>query len=138
MRMLLLCYLHLFHSQFVHILLSLHNMFGEVNEAITQVRGHIKDTSGNPVNNVRVRVRSGSFCTVSYPSGTPGVYPVGNYDILLDNKAKPGNWLVAIVNGPDNPEDTKCNDGLAVLSEEVTAATDTLKGVVYVEWTKHY
>lgn len=117
---------------------SITNVFGQTNEAITQVRGQIKDAGGNPVNGVRVRVRSGSFCTVSYPSGAPGGYPNGNYDILLDNRAKPGNWLVAVVNGPANLEDTKCNDGLQVLSEEVAVPTNNIEGVVFVEWRKNY
>lgn len=117
---------------------TLTNMFGEVNEAITQVRGYIKDTAGNPVNGARVRVRTGGFCTVSVPSGTPGVYPFGNYDILLDVRAKPVDWLVSIVEGPDDPTNFSCDGVKNVLSEEVTAATDTKKGVVYVEWVKNY
>jgi uncharacterized protein YraI len=70
---------------------TIRNIFGQVNEAITQIRGDIRDRNNNPVSGVRVRVRSGSFCTVSYPSGPPGGYPNGNYDILLDNRAKDGS-----------------------------------------------
>ena len=90
---------------------SIVNVFGQVNEAITQIRGYIGEASNSDigVNGARVRVRSGSFCTVSVPSGTPGVYPAGNYDILLDTRAKPGNWQVAIVDKPTNPEDTTCD-----------------------------
>ncbi len=117
---------------------TIRNIFGQVNEAITQIRGNIQDRNGNPVNGVRVRVRSGSFCTVSYPSGPQGGYPNGVYDILLDDHAKVGQWLVAVVNGPANPTDTQCNSGLAVLSEEVTVPTDTREGVVFVEWWKNY
>lgn len=117
---------------------SLANMFGQVNEGITQVRGDIRDAAGNPVNGARVRVRSGSFCTVSYMSGPQGGYQPGGYDILLDRFAKDGSWLVAVVDGPAEPNDTKCNDGLNALSEEVTAPTNTLEGVVYVEWRKNY
>ncbi len=119
---------------------SIHNAFGEKNEGITQIRGYIGEAS-NPksgVNGVRVRVRSGSFCTVSYPSGTPGVYPPGNYDVLLDNKAKPGNWQVAIVDKPTNPEDTRCDPAANVLSEEITVPTNTVEGVVYVEWRRNF
>lgn len=117
---------------------SIYNIFQQVNEGITQVRGIIRDPAGNPVDGVRVRVRSGSFCTVSVPSGKPGVYSSGNYDVLLDNYAKNGTWLVAIVDGPANPEDSYCYDDLNVLSEEVTAITDSMQGVVFVEWTKNY
>lgn len=117
---------------------TIKNIFGQTNEAITQIRGQIKDTGGNPVNGIRVRVRAGSFCTVSYPSGAPGGYPNGNYDILLDNRAKPGDWLVAIVNGPSNFEDTSCNGNLQVLSEEVSVPTNNIEGVVFVEWQKNY
>lgn len=117
---------------------SIRNVFGQTNQAITHIRGDIRDRSGNPINGVRVRVRSGSFCTVSNPSGAPGGYPNGNYDILLDNFAKDGLWSVAIVNGPADPTDTKCNDGLVALSEEVSVPTNTLEGVAYVEWWKNY
>jgi hypothetical protein len=112
-------------------------MFGEKNEGITQVRGYIKDASGQPMNGIRVRVRSGSFCTVSYPSGPPGNYPPGNYDILLDGRAKSGNWLVAVVDRPTNPENTKCDPAAQQLSEEVTAKTTNIEGVTYVEWQKN-
>jgi uncharacterized protein YraI len=82
---------------------TIRNIFGQVNQAITQVRGNIVDSGGSPVNGIRVRVRSGAFCTVSYPSGPPGGYPNGNYDVLLDNRAKDGSWQVAIADGPSDP-----------------------------------
>jgi uncharacterized protein YraI len=116
---------------------TIRNIFGQVNQAITQIRGDIRDRNNNPVNGVRVRVRSGSFCTISYPSGPPGGYPNGNYDILLDGRAKDGTWQVAIVDAPDGG-DTQCHDGQAVLSEEVTVPTNTMEGVVFVEWWKNY
>ncbi|OQY49199.1 MAG: hypothetical protein B6242_00115 [Anaerolineaceae bacterium 4572_78] len=113
------------------------NIFPQVNEAITQIRGYIEDVNGNPVNGVRVRVRvDGGFCTVSVPSGEAGVYPAGNYDILLDGRAKPGNWKVAIVNASSSGP-SGCN-GAEVLSEEKEVPTDTMYGVVYVEWRKNY
>lgn len=117
---------------------TIRNIFGQVNEAITQIRGNISDRNRNAVNGVRVRVRSGSFCTVSFPSGPQGGYPNGVYDILLDDHAKVGQWQVAVVNGPADPTDTQCNSSLAVLSEEVTVPTDTREGVVFVEWWKNY
>ena len=117
---------------------TIRNIFGQVNEAITQIRGDIRDGNGQPVDGVRVRVRSGSFCTVSYPSGPAGGYPAGVYDILLDNRAKDGAWQVAVVNGPADGTNTACDPGLAVLSEEVTVPTNTLEGVVFVEWRKNY
>lgn len=114
------------------------NVFGQVNEAITQIRGQIKNSGGGTVDGVRVRVRSGSFCTVSYPSGAPGNYPSGNYDILLDNRAKPGNWQVSIVDGPSDPEDTQCSGNFKTFSEEVTVPTDNREGVVFIEWRKNW
>ena len=117
---------------------TIRNIFGQVNEAITQIRGDIRDGANNPVDGVRVRVRAGSFCTVSYPSGAPGGYPGGVYDILLDGRAKNGQWQVAVVNGPADPSDTSCSDSLNVLSEEVTVPTNTLEGVVFVEWRKNF
>jgi len=115
---------------------KIHNIFSQPNGAITQIRGYIQDANGNPVNGVRVRVRSGSFCTISVPSGTVGVYQQGNYDVLLDNKAKPGAWQVAIVDRPTDPQDTKCDAGAQQLSEEVTVNTSTQEGVVFVEFDK--
>lgn len=117
---------------------TIRNVFGQLNEAITQIRGEIRDTAGNPVSGARVRVRSGSFCTVSYPSGAPGGYPGGNYDILLDTWAKPGDWQVAVVNGPANLEDTSCNDGLQVLSEEISVQTTPQESVIFIEWVKNW
>jgi len=115
---------------------KLTNVFGEKNGAITQIRGHIKDAGGQPLNGIRVRVRSGSFCTVSVPSGTPGVYPAGNYDVLLRPYASDGVWLVSIVDKPTNPEDNTCDPGARQLSEEVTVPTDMQSGVSYVEFQK--
>lgn len=112
------------------------NMFGEKNGGITQIRGHIKDASGQPMNGVRVRVRSGSFCTVAVPSGKQGVYPAGNYDILLRPYASDGVWQVSIVDKPTNPDDNACDGGAQLLSEEVNATTNTKEGVVYVEFKK--
>lgn len=115
---------------------KIHNIFTKPNGAITQIRGYIQDSSGTPVNGARVRVRIGSFCTVSVPSGTPGVYPPGNYDVLLDNHAKDGDWLVAIVDRPTDPKSTQCDPGAAQLSEEVTVHTSHTDGVVFVEFDK--
>jgi hypothetical protein len=117
---------------------TIRNVFGQVNEAITQIRGDIQDPNGQPVNGVRVRVRSGSFCTVSYPSGPTGGYPNGVYDILLNSRAKDGMWQVAVVDGPADSTNTACDSNLDVLSEEVTVPTNTLEGVVFVEWRKNY
>lgn len=114
------------------------NAFDQLNEAITQIRGNIKDGAGNNVNGVRVRVRSGSFCTVSYPSGPPGNYPPGNYDVLLDTFAKPGTWIVDIVDGPADPEDTQCAPNLKSLSEEITVVTTPPNGVVFIDWRKNF
>lgn len=114
----------------------IHNIFNQVNEGITQIRGHIDDGAGGSVDGLRVRVRSGSFCTVSIPSGKPGTYPHGNYDILLDNHAKDGTWQVSIVDGPSSPDDFHCTGSLKLLSEEVTVTTNSKEGVVFVEWSR--
>ncbi|MFQ5612664.1 MAG: SH3 domain-containing protein [Anaerolineae bacterium] len=114
------------------------NAFEQLNEAITQIRGNITDAAGNNIDGVRVRVRSGTFCTVSYPSGAPGNYPPGNYDILLDTFAKPGTWTVDIVDGPANPGDTQCNPNLKTLSEEITVNTEPPNGVIFIEWRKNF
>jgi uncharacterized protein YraI len=116
---------------------SLKNMFGQTNEAITQIRGIIKDKSGAPVNGVLVRVRAGgSFCTISVASGTTGVYPPGNYDILLDTKAKDGSWQVDIVESGETRQAADCQTRKA-LSETVNATTGHVEGVAYVEWVKN-
>jgi uncharacterized protein YraI len=115
---------------------KLTNVFGEKNGAITQIRGHIKDSNGQPANGVRVRVRIGSFCTVSVPSGKSGVYPPGNYDILLRDYASDGVWQVSIVDRPTDPEDHSCDLSAQQLSEEVRVTTSREEGVTYVEFQK--
>ena len=115
---------------------KLTNVFGETNGAITQIRGYIKDSNGQPANGVRVRVRIGSFCTVSVPSGQPGVYPNGNYDVLLRPYASDGVWQVSIVDKPTDPTDFSCDNGATQLSEEVRVTTNTQEGVTYVEFQK--
>jgi uncharacterized protein YraI len=116
---------------------SIRNVWGQTNEAITQIRGNIKDRSKNPVNGVQVRVRAGSdFCTVSYPSGKAGTYPEGNYDILLDNKAKDATWMVDIVEDGDVGPGSDCHSRKR-LSETVNVTTDHVEGVTYVEWWKN-
>jgi hypothetical protein len=113
------------------------NIFGQTNGAITQIRGYVKDRNGQPMNGVRIQVRSGSFCTVSYPSGAPGNYPNGNYDILLRPYASDGQWQVAVVDKPTNPEDNTCDPGATLLSEEVSVPTNTVEGVTYVEYQQN-
>lgn len=112
------------------------NIFSQPNGGITQIRGIIRDSAGNGVDGLRVRVRIGSFCTVSVASGTPGVYPHGNYDVLLDARAKDGDWQVAIVDRPTDPKTHQCDPAANLLSEEVTVHTSTSEGVVFVEYLK--
>ena len=110
------------------------NVFGEKNGGITQIRGYVKDRNDQPANGVRVRVRIGSFCTISVPSGKPGVYPAGNYDVLLRPYASEGVWQVSVVDRPTDPEENACDPGAQQLSEEVRVTTSTVEGVTYVEF----
>ena len=73
---------------------------------------------------------------MAVPSGKPGVYPAGNYDVLLRPYASDGNWQVAIVDRPTNPDDNACDPGASQLSEEVSVITNTQEGVTYVEFQK--
>jgi hypothetical protein len=108
-------------------------------DGTTKIQGRIQDLSGNPVSGVRVRVRyDDRFCTVSYPSGW-GTYMDGsNYDIFLDEKAKYGEWLVAIVEGSANPEDKTCYPNLRLVSEEILLETEPSAGVIFVNWQKNW
>ncbi|HYN88279.1 MAG TPA: LysM peptidoglycan-binding domain-containing protein [Ardenticatenaceae bacterium] len=103
---------------------------GERNGGLTQIRGIIRDRAGQPVNGVRVRVCSegkGWCSPPSYPSGNPGQYPAGEYDVVLDVRAKDGKWVVFVSD----------NDGKA-LSPEVTVETsDEGNSVIYVDWVKN-
>lgn len=109
----------------------------EVNEAITQIRGIVRDRNGNPVSGARVRVRIGDFCTTSVPSGTPGVYPPGEYDVLLRNYASDGNWLVAMVDRPIDSNDNRCDSNARLLSPEIEVQTTNREGVVYVDFQQN-
>ena len=118
-------------------LYSVSSITPQVNEAITQIRGSVLDRFGSPVNGVRVRVRIGDFCTVSVPSGTPGVYPDGEYDVLLRNFASTGDWNVAIVDRPSDPQNNACDDTAQLLSPEVLVTTNTREGVVFVNFRQN-
>jgi len=101
---------------------------GEANAGVTQVRGKIWDGEGNPVNGMRVRVWTpdGSYDEISFPSGPASGYPDGGYDMLLDSRAKDGNWLVAV-----------CDAEGELLSAPVkvqTYADGT--SVIYIDWMR--
>lgn len=113
---------------------SIEQVRGELNGAITQIRGSVVDRFGNPVNGARVQVRSGTFCTVSVPSGTPGVYPQGEYDVLLREYASYGEWQVSLVDRPTDPQNNTCDPSAQQLSPEVRVTTTTDQGVVYVDF----
>ena len=118
---------------------TIHNVFWKENKGLTQIRGHIQDTNGNAVNGTFVRVRSGSFCTVSFGSGPgEGNYPAGNYDIVLwPNGERPGTWDVDIV--PQRaPNDSEACHGLSPLSETKNVHTSAGETIVYVEWDKNW
>jgi len=101
---------------------------GEVNAGVTQIRGKIWDAQGNPVNGVRVRVRTagGDYDEISFASGPASGYPDGGYDMLLDSRAKDGNWLVAV-----------CDAEGGLLSESVKVQTYADgPSVIYIDWRR--
>jgi hypothetical protein len=103
---------------------------GEENAGVTQIRGNIWDTEDNAVNGAHVRVwtQDGGYDDISFPSGPDGGYPQGGYDMLLDSRAKDGQWLVAVCDGEG-----------ALLSAPVKVQTYADgPSVIYIDWRKLY
>ncbi len=120
------------------------NIFAKTNKGLTQIKGIIRDKAGNPVNGMRVRVRSGSFCTISFPSGpwkdlngNPSGYNNGEYDIYLASNERPGTWRVNIVaDKADNDTDACRNMPSPSETKEVETKIDAT--IVHVEWVKNW
>jgi hypothetical protein len=78
---------------------------GQWNAGLAQIRGHVRDTAGSPVNGVFVQAKCGSTVLASNPSGvnlySPGEpYEAGAYDIVLSSPLSPDsmcNWEVRVV-----------------------------------------
>ncbi len=117
---------------------SIFNVFWKPNKAMTQIRGHIQDAANNDVNGVYVRVRSGTYCVVSYPSGPgEGNYPPGNYDIYLGEGERTNTWQVDIVPHTADPNSSACHN-MTPLSETKEVQTGVDESVAFVEWIKNY
>jgi hypothetical protein len=85
---------------------------GQWNAGLAQIRGHVRDTAGNPVNGVFVQAKCGSTVLTSNPSGinlyapTEG-YEAGAFDIILSSPLDPGSmckWEVRVVQGSNYDE----------------------------------
>ncbi len=121
------------------------NVFAKTNKGLTQIKGIIRDAAGNPVNGVYVRVRSGSFCTISFKSGpwkdangNPSGYQPGEYDIMLwPGGERVGTWSVDIV--PERTQnDTDACRNMQPLSETKEIQTAVDASIVHVEWKKNW
>lgn len=85
---------------------------GQWNAGLAQIRGHVRDTSGNPVNGVFVQAKCGSTVLTSNPSGinlyAPNEpYEAGAFDIILSSPLDAGsfcNWEVRVVQGSNYDE----------------------------------
>ncbi|MGB0386970.1 MAG: family 10 glycosylhydrolase [Ardenticatenaceae bacterium] len=88
------------------------------NCGLTQIKGTIRDQVSNSlINGVTVRVwfdGASEDQFSSNPSGSQG-QPAGEWNVVLDNRAKKGEWYVQIVDG----------ETTAALSERQTVFTDT-------------
>lgn len=75
------------------------------NAGLAQIRGHIYDAAGTPVNGVYVQIKCGGTVLASNPSGinmyAPGEgYTPGAYDVILSSPISPDsmcNWEVRVV-----------------------------------------
>ncbi len=85
---------------------------GQWNAGLAQIRGHVRDAAGNPVNGVFIQAKCGSTVLTSNPSGinlyAPGEsYEAGAYDIILSSPLSPNsmcNWEVRIVEASNYDE----------------------------------
>ncbi len=120
------------------------NVFAKENKAMTQIKGIIKDSAGNPVNGMHVRVRSGSFCTISFKSGPwkdangqPSGYQPGEYDIYLGNGERIVTWQVDIVPNTAPNDSSECRN-MQPLSETKDVQSGIGSSIVHVEWKKNW
>jgi len=120
------------------------NVFAKENKAMTQIKGIIKDSAGNPVNGVHVRVRSGSFCTISFQSGPwtdangqPSGYQPGEYDIYLGNGERIITWQVDVVPNTAPNDSSECRN-MQSLSEVKDVQSGIGTSIVHVEWKKNW
>ncbi len=98
----------------------------------------IRDTSGNPVNGVRVQVDCYGNVWESHPSGTPGEHEPGHYDFAL-GQAVPQDWTCTarVLDIDSRP---------VASSEVITIHFDTNDcrpngighQVAILHWTKHW
>ncbi len=105
--------------------------FDDTNYGLTRFLGNITDANGNPVNGVYVRAQCGDFSVISNPSGSTTWAP-GFYDITLDTKPIPCQWLLSVVDTADQ------KTVKAVLSEVIMVETTINKSIVTANWRKNW
>lgn len=102
------------------------------------IAGDIYDSTGTPLNNLHVRVRSADFCLVSGPSGPASDLADGAYNIEFAETTLPAEWQVSIVMGVEPVEispDLNCNDDLVNLSSEMALAVNEV-AEIRLDWRK--
>jgi hypothetical protein len=104
--------------------------YAEENPELTRFSGEIKDTNGNPVNDVSVQARCGNYAIISEPSGAAGLGQPGFYEITIDTKPVPCIWFLTIID-TDDGEMVK-----AALSESVPVEITNEKSVVIANWRR--
>lgn len=72
------------------------------NCGITEIQGRFRDPNGNLLNGHRVKVAWPTGSGTSVPSGEPGQYDTGFYDLVLDDESKDATWRVWVVDGDGN------------------------------------
>jgi hypothetical protein len=115
---------------------------GDRNDAIVRFYGHIKDTSGNPVNGYSVKAACGDFAALSFPSGPSPFAPdwaPGWYDIVANPISC--NWTLQVVEYQCDSSgfDAQCKQ-YETLSEAVAVTTDVGAGetIVVADWIKNW
>jgi hypothetical protein len=117
---------------------------GQWNAGLAQIRGHVRDTAGSPVNGVFVQAKCGSTVLASNPSGvnlySPGEpYEAGAYDIVLSSPLSPDsmcNWEVRVVQAGSYEE----ANSLAAPSLSPTGYCDLSweeMSICFAEWRKN-
>ncbi len=106
------------------------------NKGSTNIHGTVGE------NNINLRIQSGSFCAISYPSKPRGE-TIGWYDFEVGNgNAIPGTWKVDVVGALANWNEANTNKdicrSLPSLSETVTVITTLDESIWTLDWKKNW
>lgn len=114
--------------------------FTDKNHGLTRFLGSITDNEGNPVDGLFIEAQCGSYRVLSNPSGPVALppfyesstWPPGFYDITVDSKPIPCQWLLTVVSSADG----KTASGKLSETMEIDMTYDT--SIVTANWRKNW